>query len=168
MNRKNFLHTTLTGLGSIAGYAIAPGSYPGSSTEQLKQELVKEFVGAGHGNLDRVKELLSEFPNLLFSSYDWGNGDFEEAIEGAGHVGDYEIAEYLITQGARVNLFVLTMMGQTHLVKPVLEKYPELLQAKGAHGFTLLHHAKAGGSRSEELHAYLQEKGLDVTQISIK
>ena len=28
--------------------------------------------------------MLSEYPNLIYSRYDWGNGDFEEAIEGAG------------------------------------------------------------------------------------
>jgi hypothetical protein len=65
--------------------------------------------------------------NLLYARYDWGNGDFEEAIEGAGHVGNKEIANYLIEQGARVNLFVLTMLGKTNLVKPVLDEYPPLI-----------------------------------------
>jgi hypothetical protein len=48
------------------------------------------------------------------------------------------------------------MPGKTELVKPVVEAYPGLLHAKGPHGFTLLHHAKAG----EELCSYLQSKGL--------
>jgi len=83
-------------------------------------------------------------------------------------LGKKDIAQYLIDQGARVNLFVLTMLGKTDLVKPVLEAYPKLIFAKGPHGFTLLHHTKAGGSDAESLYAYLQEKDLKEMQIKIK
>jgi hypothetical protein len=69
-----------------------------------------------------VKELLEQYPNLIYSRYDWGNGDFEEAIEGAGHVGNKEIAQWLIEKGARPNLFVMTMLGETAIVKSVIEK----------------------------------------------
>ena len=168
MNRKSFLKT---GILSAAGVSIIP--YLGYSTKQidpepLKIETVKEFVIAGHNDLPKVKEMMAEHPNLIYSRYDWGNGDFEEAIEGAGHLGNREIANYLITQGARVNMFVLTMLGKTDLVKPTLEAYPNLLFAKGAHGFTLLHHAKAGGSENQEFVDYLQENGLTETNIKIK
>lgn len=166
MKRKTFL---LTGAGSALSFTLPRSVNTFQNTvDPLNVEMVKEFVGVGHGNLERVKEMLSEFPNLIYSRYDWGNGDFEEAIEGAGHVGNREIAEYLIGQGARVNLFVLTMLGQTHLVKPVLEQYPQLLQAKGAHGFTLLHHAERGGTPALELKEYFLSKGLTETQIKIK
>ena len=40
--------------------------------------------------------MLNDYPNLIYSRYDWGNGDFEGAIEGAGQVGNKEIADYLI------------------------------------------------------------------------
>lgn len=168
MNRKSFLKTSLLG---AAGISIAPSilfSNPLDTPEPLKIEVVKEFVGAGHNNLSRVKEMLAEYPNLIYSRYDWGNGDFEEAIEGAGHVGDDEIANYLIESGARVNLFVLTMLGKTGLVKPVLEQYPALINAKGAHGFTLLHHAERGGEPAKELYDYFLSKGLTEKQIKIK
>jgi hypothetical protein len=58
------------------------------------------------------------------------------------------------------------MLGKTNLVKPILEEYPELVFAKGPHGFTLLHHAKVG--EANELHDFLIEKGLNETQIDIK
>ncbi|MGD1843245.1 MAG: hypothetical protein ACFB0B_20485 [Thermonemataceae bacterium] len=128
--------------------------------------LVKEFVIAGHGKLDKVKEMFQAHPNLLYARYDWGEGDFEEAIEGAGHLGNKEIAHYLIEQGARVNVFILTMLGKTDLVKGLLEAYPTLLQAKGAHGFTLLHHARVG--KATTLEQYLLKKGLEETKIDIK
>jgi hypothetical protein len=112
--------------------------------------------------------MLSSYANLLYCRFDWGNGDFEEAIEGAGHVGNREIANYLIQQGARPNIYVLTMLGETEIVKSILNKYPMLLNGKGPHGFTLLHHAMKGGEPSKELYEYLTEKGLKETQIKIK
>ncbi|OJJ15722.1 hypothetical protein BKI52_37685 [marine bacterium AO1-C] len=136
------------------------------SLGQLDVKLVKKFVTAGHSNLKLVKEMLQEHPNLIYSAYDWGNGDFEEAIEGAGHLGNKEIVNYLISQGARPNLFILAMLGKTGLVKPVLETYPELIQAKGPHGLTLLHHALIG--EASDLVDYLKEKGLTKRMIKIK
>lgn len=168
MNRKNFLKSSALGLAAAAFSPINILARPLLGPDPLKPELVKEFVGAGHKDLERVKQMLAEYPNLIYSRYDWGNGDFEEAIEGAGHVGDEDIANYLIEQGARVNLFVLTMLGKTGLVKPVLEQYPALVFAKGAHGFTLLHHAERGGEKAKELYDYVQSKGLTEKQIKIK
>lgn len=117
MNRKHFFSQSLPlvagliGIDAITAKAGTIKIY--QQPEPIKMEIVKEFVGAGHGNIDRVKEMLANHPNLLYSRYDWGNGDFEEAIEGAGHVGNKEIAELLIKEGARLNLFVMTMLGKT-------------------------------------------------------
>ena len=166
MNRKSFIKTTI---GSTFGVSLIPSfgyAFNHNEPEPLKTSLVKEFVVAGHKDLDKVKEMLVDYPNLIYSRYDWGTGDFEEAIEGAGHLGNKEIANYLINQGARVNLFVLTMLGRTDLVKPTLEAYPGLINAKGPHGFTLLHHAKVGGS--ETLMAYFKENGLTEMNTGIR
>src|SRR5690349_8356864 len=65
----------------------------------LAPELVKEVVIAGHGNLAKVTEMLDKQPSLLNATWDWGRGDFETAIEGAGHVGNKELAEYLLSKG---------------------------------------------------------------------
>jgi hypothetical protein len=165
MNRHSFLRT---GFLSAAGLAVASSARAQESPAPLKTELVKEFVIAGHGNIAKVKELLVHNPNLIYSRYDWGNGDFEEAIEGSAHVGNKELANLLIENGARINLFVLAMLGKTELVIPILDQFPNLIQAKGAHGFTLLHHAKVGGNGSEQIFQYLTEKGLKETQINIR
>lgn len=168
MNRKTFLQSSVTGTAAIIVNPLYTLAAPVNYLEPYKLEVVKEFVVAGHGKLDRVKEMLDEFPNLLYSRYDWGNGDFEEAIEGAGHVGNKEIANYLINKGARPNIYVLTMLGETSIVKSILEKYPVLINGKGPHGLTLLHHARRGGEESKELCNYLEEKGLKDLQIKIK
>jgi len=168
MNRKNFLLQSATAGAALLINPLQSISQVNQNPEPYKLEVVKEFVGAGHGNLIRVKEMLTEYPNLLYCRYDWGNGDFEEAIEGAGHVGNKEIARHLIETGARPNIFVMTMLGETAIVKSILEKYPMLLKSKGPHGFTLLHHAKKGGEDAANLIDYFQQKGLSETQIKIK
>lgn len=168
MNRKNFLVHSATASAALLMNPLKSISQVNQNPEPYKLEIVKEFVGAGHGNLVRVKEMLAEYPNLLYCRYDWGNGDFEEAIEGAGHVGNKEIARHLIEAGARPNIFVMAMLGETAIVKAILEKYPLLLKAKGPHGFTLLHHAKKGGEEAANLVDYFQQKGLTETQIKIK
>jgi hypothetical protein len=169
MNRKNFLQKVAIGTGSIIAvpYLLPGQTTPAKlppKTDPLPAEKVKAFVVAGHSNLQRVKEMLVELPTLLYSTWDWGGGDFETGIEGAGHVGNKEIANYLIEQGARANLFVLTMLGKTTIVKPYLETFPQYLTARGPHGFTFLHHAQRGGDDAKELLDYLQSKGLKETK----
>ena len=168
MDRQSFLLQSAAAGAAIMLHPFQSFSQAKTAPDPYKPEVVKEFVGAGHGNLSRVKEMLQEYPNLLYSRWDWGNGDFEEAIEGAGHVGNKEIAEYLIQNGARPNIFVLTMLGETAIVKAILDKYPSLLNSKGAHGFTLLHHATRGGEGSKELLEYVKSKGVTEMRINIK
>ena len=160
MLRKQFLQTVTLGTSAIAipafGFAMPE--------DPLPDAMVKDFVIAGHGNLDKVKQMLGDKPELLYSTFDWGNGDFETALEGAGHVGNKEIANYLIGKGARTNLFVLTMLGKTQIVKPFLEAFPQYLTARGPHGLTLLHHAQKGGGDAKELLDYISGKGLTETK----
>ena len=82
-------------------------------------------------------------------------------------MGNKEIANYLISQGARTNMFVLTMLGKTEIVKPYLDAFPEYLKARGPHGFTLLHHAQRGGDDARELLEYVQSKGLKETKSAL-
>jgi hypothetical protein len=172
MNRKLFLQQAAWGIGgAIALPTLLHGQVTADTNKKKEDPLpadkVKEFVIAGHGNFDKVKTMLQELPTLLYATWDWAGGDFETALEGAGHVGNKEIANYLIEQGARVNIFVLTMLGKTALVKPYLETYPAYLQARGPHGLTLLHHAQKGGEGAKELLEYLQSKGLKETKAKL-
>ena len=169
MNRKKFLAQVTASAGAIMLLNHTVGQVTSQQEPPpLPIPLVQEFVVAGHGNFPKVQAMLKDCPNLIYTKFDWGNGDYEAAIEGAGHVGNKDIANYLIDMGARVTLYVLTMLGKTQLVKPVLETYPMLLTAKGPHGFTLLHHAKAGGADGEELYAYLQSKGLTEDWVKLR
>ena len=160
MNRKLFLQQSILAATSLAAAPFATFAGARALADPLPAEKVKEFVGAGHNNLDKVKALMAEMPALIYASWDLGSGDFETALEGAGHVGNKEIANYLIAAGARTNLFVLTMLGKTALVKAFLDSFPQYLTARGPHGFTLLHHAQRGGEDAKELLDFLSSKGL--------
>ena len=166
MDRRRFLSTTALGLPLIgSGALFAQDMAKPPKPAQLPAELVKEFVRVGHNNLPEVQRMLKEQPGLLNACWDVGGGDFETALEGAGHVGDREIAEYLIGQGARANIFVLTMLGHTAIVKGLLALYPLLLRSKGPHGLTLLHHATRGGEPAKELLDHIQ--GLGLTEMKL-
>ncbi len=73
--------------------------------ERITTELVREFVMATHGNLEKVQELLVESPSLLHASYNWGGSDWESALGASAHVGRKDIALYLLEKGARMDIF---------------------------------------------------------------
>jgi hypothetical protein len=164
--RKKFIALASFGLASSFIKVPAQQKEP-ERPPMLDKDLVKEFVVAGHNNIEKVKQLLQEHPTLLYATWDWGGGDFETALEGAGHLGNKEIAHYLIGLGARTNLFVLTMLGKTGIVKPFLEQFPQFVKARGPHGFTLLHHAQKGGDDAKELLDFLQSRGLKETKLAL-
>lgn len=71
-------------------------------------------------------------------------------------MGRRDIAEHLIEQGTRVDLFAAAMLGQLDVVKALLTLQPKLMDAKGPHGFGLHWHANAGGEKAKEVLDYLQ------------
>ncbi len=173
MQRREFLSSAVQ---ATAGLILAPSlllaqEKPASDSAVVEKkkpvrppamnpDLVKEFVTAGHNDFAKVKEMLASDPYFALATWDWGGGDFETALEGAGHMGEKEIANYLIENGARPSVFVLTMLGATEIVKGMIEKYPALLRTRGPHGFTLWHHASKGGAESAELLKYIESKGV--------
>lgn len=169
-SRRKFLSRAVA-LGSVASLApygpsllAAPALLAAGPIDPV---VVKEFVTVAHNDLDRLKAILDEHPKILNAAWDWGDGDFETALGAAGHMGLRETAEYLLEKGARADIFVLTMLGETAIVKSTLERYPKLLNATGPHGFTLLHHAKKGGEPAQELFDYLSGQGLTETFIKM-
>jgi hypothetical protein len=121
--------------------------------------VVKEIVSVSHGNLARVKELVSARPALARTSWDWGYGDWETPIDAASHVGNRPIAEYLIANGARPTIYTAAMMGLLAMVKGWIESVPGVQRNRGPHGITLLAHAKAGGAGAADVLKYLESLG---------
>lgn len=166
MNRNLFIRTLSAGSLSL-GISPKLFSQTDPKPSALIADKVKEFVGVCHSDLDKVKLLLTEIPNLIYASWDWGGGDFESGIEAAGHVGRKDIANYLLEKGARSNIFLLTMLGQTAWIKSYLQTYPSHLQMRGPHGFSLLHHANKGGEDARELADHFQSLGLKETKFNL-
>jgi len=161
LSRRRFIGLSTAG---AAGILFTPKISPGQSQQKDKppavnHELVKEFVIAGHGNLERVKEMLAQEPGLLNATWDWGGGDFETALGGAGHMGHKDIAEVLVNKGSRMDIFVATMLGKLDIVKAMLAAYPGLIHSKGPHGLTFLHHARKGGEEAMAVLKYLESLG---------
>jgi hypothetical protein len=119
----------------------------------LTMDLVEEFVARAHTDLARVKELLASESGLINAAWDWGGGDFETALGAAAHMGEREIANYLLGRGARLDLFAAAMLGKLEIVKAALNTYPKARHIPGPHGISLIEHAQAGG---EEARAVLE------------
>ena len=126
------------------------------SKPALVAQLVEEFVGVAHTDLKRTKELLEQEPGLLNATWDWGGGDFETALGAAGHMGNREIANFLLERGARMDIFVAAMLGKLDLVKAMLAAQPEALKSLGPHDIDLIQHAEAGGEDARSVIDYLK------------
>ena len=122
----------------------------------LESKFVQEFVGVAHGDLNRVKELLAQEPALVNATWDWGGGDFETALGAAAHMGRRDIAEFLLENGARLDIFAAAMLGKLDVVKAALNAYPESINTPGPHGIPLIAHAKAGGDDAKSVLEFLE------------
>lgn len=115
------------------------------TTRPLDTETIRTFVIAGHGNLAKVKQMLGEHPKLLNLAHEWSPGDTETALQGAAHVGSVPVAEYLLGQGAPLDICTAAMLGRRADVDRFLDEDREQINALGAHGISLLCHAALSG-----------------------
>jgi len=111
------------------------------STEQIR-----EFVIAGHGNLEKVKQMLAENPKLLNMSYRWNENDAETAVQAAAQVGSANVAQFLLKQGAPLEICTAAMLEIRDEVERRLNDDPQNANATGAHGIPLLPHAVWSGN----------------------
>lgn len=110
----------------------------------IDDKIVAEVVGVSHFNVDRLKELVNKRPELSRATWDWGFGDWETAIGAASHVGRRDIVDFLLSKGARPDIFTFAMLGAHDSVKAMIEASPGIQSIAGPHGISLLQHAKNG------------------------
>ncbi|HUF40124.1 MAG TPA: ankyrin repeat domain-containing protein [Anaerolineales bacterium] len=104
-----------------------------------------EIVLVAHGQLDRVKEILAERPGLLNVMYEpWA----ETPLGAASHVGNREIAEFLLERGAPLTITTAAMLGRKIDLDRFLAEDPAQANATGAHGISLLFHTAYSGDVS--------------------
>ena len=158
LSRKQFFKA---GLITLSGGLILPRLSFGQETRpQLDKELVKKFVFEAHFNFDNVKGMLEETPDLLHAVHNVGTWDWEDAVGAAGHMGQREMALFLLEKGARMTICVAAMLGELDIVKAMISAFPHMKHAKGPHNITLLAHAKYGKEPAEPVVEYLQSIGL--------
>ena len=142
----------------------APGFKPSWKKPQISRVMAQDFVIFAHSDLDKVTMLLDREPGLINATIDWGAGDWETGLGGASHMGRRDIVEFLLSRGARIDLFCAAMMGQLEAVKAFLTLQPTLIDAKGPHGFSLHFHAQVGGDEAKPTLDYLQS----IKQVELK
>jgi hypothetical protein len=163
---------TIFGNNAVQGLVAQPLLAVSPRYPAIDESIVAEVVGVSHFNLDRLKQLVDPRPELARATWDWAFGDWETAIGAASHVGRKDIAAYLISKGARPDIFTFAMLGAYTTVKSMIEISPGVQRISGPHGISLLQHAKNGMSdkdtnkeESTKLIAYLQSLGdADVQQ----
>lgn len=122
----------------------------------IAPEIVQEFVSVAHGDINRVKDLLAQEPALVNACWDWGGGDWESGLGAAAHTGQREIAEHLLSLGARMDIFAAAMLGNLDVVKAIIAVYPKAADAPGPHGIPLIVHAQTGGEAAADVVTYLE------------
>ena len=85
--------------------------------------------------------MLAESPKLLNSSYQWSENDTETAVQAAAQVGSANVAQFLLKQGAPLEICTAAMLGMRDEVERRLNDDPKNANATGAHGIPLLPHA---------------------------
>ena len=154
--RRHFIRSSAFGLIGVTAFGTASARGLFTKTDKnagepgqlfyrypsMDDTMVSGIVGAAHGNFDKVKEMVNARPELAGASWDWGFGDFETALGAASHVGRRDIAEFLMSHGARPDIFTFAMMGMLKSVQEIVETVPGIQSHAGPHGITLLQHAK--------------------------
>ena len=177
--RKFFTHTAVASISSTALVTSVvaqekqdqqdkkkKATPPRKAPPQIDPKLVQSFVGQSHGNLKGVKELVAKEPALVHASWDWQGGDFETGLGAASHVGNRDIANFLLDKGARIDAFAMAMLGHVDLIKAIMKVYPKTHAVPGPHGIPLLSHAVYGRKQADNVFEYLIASGADVNQTS--
>ncbi len=110
---------------------------------ELDQSIVAEFARAAHGDFDTVKRMLKENRALLNAVWEQFN---ETAIQAATQTGQREIAEFLLAQGAPLDICTAAMLGNTNKVEEFLKQDASLAHAKGSHDYPILYFAALSGN----------------------
>ena len=116
--------------------------------ETLSRNLIDEFIevahgeGRGGGGLTRVKEFVAQFPELVHAVH--SDGD-ETGLGAAAHMGEREIVQFLLNQGAPLDISTAAMMGWRDRVARFLKQDSSLATATGAHGCALLYFVALSG-----------------------
>ncbi|HEX6507352.1 MAG TPA: ankyrin repeat domain-containing protein [Chloroflexota bacterium] len=119
------------------------------------EEQIKDVVLNAHGNLDRVKELVEANPDLVTVVAPWN----ETPLQAASHMGHCGIAEFLLSNGAQLDIFAAAMLGRQSDVAAFLDGDPDLVRSRGVHDMPILYFPATRGELA--VAELLVERGAD-------
>lgn len=134
----------------------------------MNSEKIRDLVMAAHGDLDKVKELVAEYPDLIDAPHEWRPGMTESPLEAAAHTGGRKIAEFLLENGANPIIVAAAMLGDENSFEQLLAENPERIREKGAHNFSLIFHAALGGNLNiaERIYHEVADEGIDTALLA--
>ena len=112
------------------------------SAHQLTQEEANLFIIECHYDLDVVKRKLEEKPELVKA---YNSETVESALGASGHMGREDIAEFLLGNGAEMELATAAMLGHRELIAGALKQDPANACKGGAHNIPIAFHAALSG-----------------------
>ena len=127
------------------------------TARELTQQMKDEFVGAAHGDCERVKAMLEKHPELADVTASWG----ETPIQAAAQMARTDIAGLLLDAGAPLDICTASALGMADRVRAFIEEDPSQINATGAHDFPLMHFPVVGGHKA--VAELLAECGADVS-----
>jgi hypothetical protein len=131
-----------------AGGDCYTGRYRGvtrDDTYGIPQAWVNEFVTFSHFDLDKVKHLHGQCPDLLMTRSTWD----EIGVEAAAHMGREDIAHFFLDNGSPLSLCTATMLGLTGEAKKILAEDGNRVRERGAHDFPLLWYTVFGQEHAD-------------------
>ena len=102
------------------------------------------FAAATLGLKDQMKQLLKQDPYLIQAKLPFGATPLHTAAED----GQFEMAQYLLEQGAQIDIVTAAQLGWTDHVLTLLNQHPKRVNQKaGSFGYTPLHTAITKGQQ---------------------
>jgi len=89
------------------------------------------FQAVKSGDLEKVKVLVEKNPSLVNAMDDT---NIPPVLTAAYH-GEMGIANFLVANGAKMDIFSSSALGLTYIVKNLVQKYPKLVNAVGIDGY---------------------------------
>jgi ankyrin repeat protein len=123
---------------------------------EFTQDQINNFVIAAHHDLAEVQVALAEHPDLLNENAEW----LETPIQAASHVYNRPIIDFLLAQGAPMDICTAAVLGRVDDVKAILADDPDAANEIGPHNLPLMFYPAIVGNT--EIAQILLDAGAEV------
>jgi len=121
-----------------------------------EQQIIDQFVNAAHGDMKTVKELLQAHPGMINARSTMD----ETALGAAAHTAQKNIAEFLLQNGAELDICSAVVLGRKGEIEARLDSDPENVKATGSHNLPIMFYAALSGRT--DIAELLFQRGADI------